>query len=119
MNLVLNNADITFSEKGCINLPASTIHKLNIEEGDLINIWTDGMEYYLYVQEKAPTYKRGLICRSRSKGTMRAFSVELSDKMRNGARLAGYSVGEKTTIDIGCKKVEALPIITRRNLYGN
>jgi hypothetical protein len=113
MNLIQSRKpDVVFKSNGEIRISSRVSKELGINRGDAINIWTDGIEYYLYIQERQAPKGTKLVCWGRG-AYLRAQSQELSTKMIMGNLIAGYAVGEKTKID---EDVEALPIITRRNL---
>lgn len=113
MNLIQSRKpDVVFKSNGEIRISSRASKELGINQGDAINIWTDGIEYYLYVQERQAPKGTKLVCWGKG-AYLRAQSQELSTKMTMGNSIAGYAVGEKTTID---ESIEALPIITRRNL---
>ena len=61
MQSILGNtrkADITFHADGRIDISARLAKTLPIHKGDVIDVLTDGVEYYLYVKLKAPAVGR-------------------------------------------------------------
>mgnify|MGYP001023253787 CR=1 FL=1 len=84
MKSLLGNSrrpDVTFYKSGRIDITARVAHKLCLSEGDVIDVASDGMEYYLYVRTKG-IYTEGkheAQCWPTKKGShnFRAHSVRL------------------------------------------
>lgn len=46
--------DITFAASGRIDITAHVAKHLQLHRGDVLDVCTDGQEYYLYVKHRAP-----------------------------------------------------------------
>jgi hypothetical protein len=111
--------DITFHRDGRIDINAHVARMLGLQEGDVIDIATDGVEYYMYVRYQAArtvgrhrgrcyVTHRG----KRRQNNLRAYNVALTRAMLRGRNADAVSlpVGEAVeTAELGL----ALPIITR------
>lgn len=111
--------DITFHASGKIDITSSVVLHLKLSAGDVIDILTNGEEFYLYVKHREPMVgmHKGTIRLSGRYGRFcRAWSVRLCRvileecKVNDVARL---SVGEMITDD---KYGNMLPIITKHPL---
>lgn len=91
MKRLLNNTrrhDISFHADGRIDITARVARVLDLQDGDVIDIATDGEEYYLYVARKAGTlvgrheaqcYKTNRRCKVSH--NMRAYSIRLTSQV--------------------------------------
>jgi bifunctional DNA-binding transcriptional regulator/antitoxin component of YhaV-PrlF toxin-antitoxin module len=120
MDKIIGNTrrpDITFYKSGRIDITARVAKLLDINEGDVIDIATDGMEYYLMVERSGKNvvgrhegrcYKTyGGNCRN-----MRAYSVRLARAVLKSGDILRLPVGEVEERE----GQRYLPIIVRRRL---
>ena len=111
--------DITFHRDGRIDINAHVAKMLGLQDGDVIDIATDGIECYLYIRHqsaRAVGRHRGRCYAThrgkRKQNNLRAYNVALTRAMLRGrnADAVSLSVGEVVeTAELG----RALPIITR------
>jgi hypothetical protein len=116
---ILNSSrkpDITFYSNGRIDITARVAAILQIEAGDVLDIETNGVDYYLYVRRKAGTYIGSHVATAhRTKGcsnNFRAYSKTLASAILNSIQgqpsMARLCAGQPIS-DNGIK----IPIITR------
>lgn len=108
--------DITIHASGQIDITAYIAETLDLQEGDSIDILTDGVEYYLYVAARKTNAsgRHHALCRPSKAGSrhFRAYSRPLVTAILSqcGSRKhAAFTIGLPTLIN-GHK---AIPIITR------
>lgn len=115
------NPDIYFRHDGRIDITANVAIMLGLDEGDVIDIWQENDEQYLYVLHKAEaiTGRHAAVCKSTKKRNrfMRAWCVKLCKHILS---LCGNSM--EAHLYVGSPIVhrhigKALPLITRNNLY--
>ena len=119
MQSILGNTrrtDITFHADGRIDISARLVKELSIRKGDVIDVLTDGLEYYLYVKLHAPVAGRHeAACfptHSRSRH-FRAWSKRLCQAMLPGGKdHASLPAGDPVTLPAGT----AIPIICKHIL---
>lgn len=111
--------DIIFHSSGRIDITSSISSHLRLSVGDVIDILTDGEEFYLYVKHRAPiagrhegkirfTNNRGRHCRTASIRLCKAILKEC-----NSDKIARLSVGKMIT---DSQYGDMLPIITKHLL---
>lgn len=110
--------DIYFHSNGQIDITARITKLLEINEGDSINVWSSGNEYYLYVANRNPIGNEKGVCRKTNKGSnfLRANFIELARNIISvcGKKEAYLPIGELVFVNpIG----KAVTLITRNNLY--
>ena len=122
MRSILGNTrkpDIIFHASGNIDITSSIASRLRLSAGDVIDILTDGEEFYLYVKHRAPIAgkHKGKIRFTNHKGRhCRVWSVKLCKTILeecNVNDVASLSVGEMITDD---QYGNMLPIITKHLL---
>ena len=123
MGSLLGNSrepDIYFRESGHIDIPPRISSEIGLEVGDVIDIWEEDDEYFLYVKHKAADLKgkHQAVCRklcSKSKW-IRAGSKKLADAMIRlvDAKEANFPCGDIVMLH---DNLPAIPIITKKNLY--
>lgn len=112
MQSILGNTrkkDITFRRDGQINISARVASALGLENGDVIDVLRDRMEYYLYVKIKAPTVGKHEASCFRSKKNcnfFRAWSKKLCSAMIEASGVSDPNlkkidliVGEPTSLE--------------------
>lgn len=122
MTSILGNtrrADITFHPRGNIDITARVSKLLDLHCGDIIDIYIEGGEYYLYLKHRAntvagrheatlyPTSRRVKYCHN-----MRCHSMRLCRAMLDACSTTGIlrlPVGDPVDL----RGTTALPIITR------
>lgn len=122
MTSILGNtrrADITFHPRGHIDITARVSKLLDLHCGDIIDIYIDGGEYYLFVKHKAntvagrheatlyPTSRKVKQCHN-----LRCHSKRLCQAMLDACNYSGIlrlPVGEPVDL----RGTTVLPIITR------
>lgn len=122
MTSILGNTrrtDITFHQKGNIDITARVAKLLGLQIGDVIDIYIEGSEFYLYVKHRAgtvagrheatlyPTSRRVKKCHN-----FRCHSVRLCQAMMSACKtqeILRLPVGEPFNL----RGTTALPIITR------
>lgn len=110
--------DITFYHNGRIDISSNIAKQLNIHSGDVIDIMSDGGEYYLYVRLHAAVGRHEAQCfiaNTVSRHTFRAYSVRLSRIMlsiTNSTIKASLPCGVPSDQPFG----KAIPIITKNKL---
>jgi len=122
MTSILGNtrrADITFCPRGNIDITARVTRLLGLQVGDVIDIYIDGNEFYLYVKHRAGTiagrHEATLYPTSRSVkhcNNMRCHSKRLCQAMQQACNNPGtlrLPVGEPVDL----RGTTVLPIITR------
>ena len=123
MKSILGNTrkpDVIFHASGRINITSGVASRLRLSAGDVIDILTDGEEYYLYVKHRSPVVvgkHEGAVYYSNKHGKhCRASSVRLCReilKICNADGIARLSAGETITDEEGR---ELIPIITKHLL---
>lgn len=122
MKSILGNTrkpDVIFHASGRINITSGVASRLRLSAGDVIDILTDGEEYYLYVKHRAPVVGKheGVVYFSNANGRhCRVSSIRLCRFMLqecNANDIARLTVGEMMTDD---DNRELLPIITKHLL---
>jgi len=115
--------DLTFYKSGRIDISASVSKALALKKGDVIDIASDGIEYYLYVK-----YRAGSVigrhyghCFPSHPGktqsnNMRAHSVALTDAILRIHHADVVSLPVGSPADIPALGGVALPIIIRNRL---
>lgn len=119
MNLLADNIkpDIKFMPNGDIHLTSKVVSLLGIQEGDSIQVATDGEEVYIYIHMRNVKEKNILgVARRATKtaGYLRVRWTVLCEKiikMDGRAPFAAYRVGDPYEKD----GRTVLPIITRKN----
>lgn len=127
MNSILQNTrrpDISFYPDGRIDITARVAKILNLQEGDVIDIASDGKEYLLYRKLKASDIigRHEGQCHKTKKSVkscnnLRAYSKCLCAAMLNAAgsfKKACLPIGTETTLPMSDDK--AVPIIYKHNL---
>ncbi len=84
--------DISFYSSGRIDITSHLSKRLDLEAGDVIDIYFDGMEYYLYVMAKKSTIvgRHEAVCRAtnpecRNCRNLRAYSRRLCERIIRAA----------------------------------
>ena len=112
--------DIIFRRNGTIDITSPVVRELGIQPGDVIDILARGTEHYLYVKLKASSAVGQHIARCRKSGKrtmhMRVSCRKITDYILGitGSEEAHLTTGPAVEID----GENAVPIITRNNLYG-
>nr|DAV37251.1 MAG TPA: Transcriptional regulator, AbrB family binding protein, TRANSCRIPTION REGULATOR [Caudoviricetes sp.] len=89
MESILGNtrrADIAFYASGRIDITAHVARHLQLQKGDVLDICTDGREYYLYVRHRVPTVGRheaAVYPTNRNGNNFRAWSQKLCKAVIN------------------------------------
>lgn len=122
MTSILGNtrrSDITFHPRGNIDITARVTKLLGLAVGDVVDIYNDGNEFYLYVKHRAGTvagrHEATLYPTSRKVkrcNNLRCHSRRLCQAMQEACHASGVlklPVGEPVNL----RGTEALPIITR------
>lgn len=122
MTSILGNtrrADITFHQRGNIDITARVTKLLGLQVGDVIDIYIEGSEFYLYVKHRAgttagrheamlyPTSRKVKQCHN-----LRCHSRRLCQALQeacNTTDVLRLPVGEPVNL----RGTTALPIITR------
>lgn len=121
---VLGNSrlpDVCFRMDGRISITAKVVSLLGIEEGDVIDIWSEDEEQLLYVLrhngDASGRHTAVCKCTNKKRKFMRVWCVKLCRhilSLTGGRKEAHLYVGELVSHPrIG----KALPLITRNNLY--
>lgn len=118
---IIRRSDVIFRANGRFDLTARVVHALNILPGDVVDVLSDGEEYYLYVArhnvnttlgsfeaQVFPSSKRGKHFRGSSRRLCKAM-LELSGADKKAALPCG-----ELTKDIDGRLL--LPIIVKLNL---
>lgn len=123
MESILGNTrrpEVIFYASGRIDITSNIASRLRLCAGDVIDILTDGEEFYLYVKHRAPVVvgkHEGAIYYSNRHGKhCRTSSVRLCREMIkvcNADGIARLSAGETVTDEDGR---ELIPIITKHLL---
>ena len=122
MKSILGNTrkpDIIFHASGKIDITSSVVSRLRLTAGDVIDILTDGEEFYLYVKYRsqiAGKHEARIMYSGMYGRHSRAFSVRLCRVILKECKtdnIARLSVGEMVTDN---KNRELLPIITKHLL---
>lgn len=114
-------SDVIFRTDGHFDLTARVVHALNIVPGDVVDVLSDGVEYYLYVAchvgntslgrfeaQVYPSSKRGTHFRGSSKRLCKAI-LEIAGADKKAALPCGELIQDK-----GGRLL--LPIIVKHNL---
>jgi|WetSurMetagenome_2_1015567.scaffolds.fasta_scaffold11874_7 hypothetical protein len=123
MNIVesTRKPDLIFYHNGKIYITSKVSKAIGANEGDVINIWQEKQEYYLYVQKHNAPKNSKLVChkhKKTSKNFLSVFSTTLSRaiiKESGGEKEAQLMVGEPCRLP--GTETRCVPIITRINLY--
>ena len=115
--------DITFHNDGRIDITARLVRKLGIGKGDVIDVKTDGIEYFLYVRHRAAdlsgTHEAQCYPTNSGKShNFRCYSARLCKaligKVAASAKQLKLQAGSAIELPVICKP--AVPLITRNPL---
>lgn len=115
--------DITFHNDGRIDITARLVRKLGIGKGDVIDVKTDGIEYFLYVRHRAAdlsgTHEAQCYPTNSGKShNFRCYSARLCKaligKVAASAKQLKLQAGSTVELPVICKP--AVPLITRNPL---
>lgn len=82
--------DIYFHENGQIDITARVSNALALQDGDAVNVWHAGGEYYLYVTERNVKGKYRGVCRRLTAET--DISVPISTTLPKASSLSAANV---------------------------
>lgn len=112
--------DIYFRRGGRIDITAKVSEALDLQPGDIIDIWNEHEEYFLYVLHRADNIRGNhiAVCQQVNPRNryIRVYCIKLCNFMRSlcGGNEVHLPVGESVQLpNIGT----AIPLITRNNLY--
>nr|DAJ60202.1 MAG TPA: AbrB family transcriptional regulator-like protein [Caudoviricetes sp.] len=120
---ITRRSDVIFRADGHFDLTARVVRALNISPGDVVDVLSDGCEYYLYVACQAEAAAGGhyeaQVYPSKPKGNALHFRGCSSRLCR--AMLAACNAGKKAALPCGTVTTDSrgrlmLPIIVRLNL---
>lgn len=122
MTSILGNtrrADITFNPKGNIDITARASKLLDLHCGDIIDIYIDGVEFYLYIKHRAGTVagRHEATLYPTSKAVKRCHNMRCHSKRLCMAMLDACNTSSTLRLPVGepvnLRGTTALPIITR------
>lgn len=122
MTSILGNtrrADITFHPRGHIDITARVSKLLDLRCGDIIDIYIDGAEFYLYVKHRAGAVagRHEATLYPTSKAVRRCNNLRCHSKRLCNAMLQACGTQETLRLPVGepvcLRGTTALPIITR------
>ncbi len=116
--------DLSVYADGRIELSAHVVRALSLGPGDVVDVASDGREYYLFVSLKAPTGRHTAQCREVNRGYrhFRFNSVKLARIMllaSGHSDVAHFPVGGATTIMGGYKALTIITHISQTTHEGN
>lgn len=120
--------DVIFYRNGKIEITANVAKTLNLQAGDVIDIITNNVEYYLVVKYKANEVvgnHDGKVMRSNKRGNhLRCYSTKICNKIFSICKFehnSSYLCSEKVRLACGLPTVlsthgQALPLIIKNPL---
>lgn len=111
--------DVSFYHNGKIDICARVVKLLDLHNGDVIDVATDGIEYYLFcrIRSKDAVGKHEATCRPTKNigkcNNLRAYSHKLCKAMLKASNAEYYAkmpAGDVVVIEDGIK---AVPLITK------
>lgn len=123
MRNLLDNSrkpDIVFSCTGRIDITSNVARHLRLSAGDVINIMTDGEEYYLYVQYRQPQngkYEAAVFPSNRRGNHFRTSSKRICNAILEECKTSGGKVRLCIGTPVDAEHYgKMLPIITKHPL---
>lgn len=120
---ITRRSDVIFRADGHFDLTARVVRALDISPGDVVDVLSDGCEYYLYVSRQADRAACGRfeaqVFPSKPKGGglhFRGSSARLCRAMLSVCRAAGKAALPCGEVIVDNRGRKLLPVIVRLNL---
>ena len=111
--------DLVFYNTGRIDISANVARHLRLSAGDVINIMTDGLEYYLYVQYRLPAgrYEAAVFPSNKNGKHFRTSSKRMCNAILDECKTSGGKVRLCIGAPVDTEHYgKMLPIITKHPL---
>lgn len=123
---IKRRTDIYFHRRGGIDIMANVAHALNLQEGDVLNLWRTDTELYLYVYLRSADIKnpyarfRNAVRRDkRGKGHWRCHCIDITNHVNclTNAEESWLYVGSPREISPNGTPTIGLPLIISNNQF--
>lgn len=128
MNIIDNKryVDIYFHRRGLIDIKASVVRALSLQDGDVINLWRTDSELYLYVYLRASDirnpharFRNSVHHFEGKRGHWRCHNINITNTVNTitNSDESWLFVGTPREIIINGTPTSALPLIISNNQY--